>query len=183
MRAIKIAAILLIALAGPTHAQTLTVNSVALSLGENEVRARADIASAGMDLFKFGASPDSFSITVKRDTTYDYVGNIAFANGRVKWVQRAWYLNQTPDDKNTLASIFYNAASSLLEGVGRANCTVSVKTSDNSPSSGVSKITTIECMKPAYSHSLILMSVDCSAGCSIGNITGSLEESIKQNQE
>jgi hypothetical protein len=63
MRAITIAPILLIALAGPTHAQTLTVNSVNLYLGETEARARADLAAAGMTISKldpdrslFGAS-------------------------------------------------------------------------------------------------------------------------------
>jgi hypothetical protein len=180
MRVITIA-VLFFVLTASAHAQNLTVNSVNLSLGESEIKARADLTSAGMKIQELGA--DSYVVTAKRGEIYDLVGAIAFVKGKVTWIQRDWYMNETPNDKNTLANIFYSAAASLLEGNEQANCTINVKTQDTSPSSGISKVTTIQCVRPSHVHALVMMGVDCSAGCSIGNISGALTESIKQNQE
>jgi hypothetical protein len=94
-------------------------------------------------------------------------------------INRDWYLAQTSNDKNSLAQVFYSAAAALLEGSPSATCNVSVENRDNSPNSGISKITTIECHKENYKHSLILIGVDCSGGCSAGTITASLEESVQ----
>jgi hypothetical protein len=92
-------------------------------------------------------------------------------------------VNQTPNDKNILANIFYSAAASLLEGDEHANCTISVKTQDSSPRSGISNRTKIECLRPGHEHVLLMDGADCSAGCSIGNISSALVESIKQTTE
>jgi|SRR5215469_11895389 len=125
---IAIATIFFLMLTISTRAQTLTINGVNLSLGENETKTRADIAAAGIDIQKVGA--DSYIVTVKRGHEGDLVGEIAFRKGRLCSILRDWYLNQAPDDKNALANIFYSAATSLLEGNDQATCTIGVKIQD-----------------------------------------------------
>jgi hypothetical protein len=175
------AAILFLALAASTSAQTLTVNGVNLSLGESETKARADITTARMEMHQMGE--DTYTVSAKRGDLFDLFGGIAFTKGRVTWVQRNWYLNETRDDKNALAIIFYSAMASLLEDNDQANCTISVKTQDRSPSEGIMKTTKIECVRPNRIHNLILIATDCSAGCSIGDFSPSLSEAIKSNPE
>ena len=174
---IAIATIFFLMLTTSTRAQTLAINGVNLSLGESQTKARADIAAAGMDIHKMGE--DSYTVTVKRGDTGDLVGEVAFRKGRLFWIQRDWYLNQTPDDKNALANIFHSATASLLEGNDQATCTIGVKVHDFSPSGGISKTTSIECVSPSHIHTLVLTGTDCSPGCSIGPVSGSFAESIK----
>lgn len=167
---------LFLGIATPAKAQSLAVNGVNFTLGESEAKARADISASGMEIFNAGSS---FNLAVKQGGVYDFMGGIGFTNGKVESIQRHWFLNRTPEDKNTLLTIFYSATASLLEGSDHSVCALSVKSQDSSPTSGVAKMTTIECIQGIHIHLLTLIAVDCSAGCSIGNVSGSLTESIK----
>ena len=124
-------------------------------------------------------SSNSYTLGVKRGESYDLIGEVSFTDGKIDSIERAWYVTKTPDDRNALAQVFYSAATSLLDGRGSSVCNVSVKSEDHSPSMGTSKTTTIECLRAGYEHSLILIGVDCSGGCSIGSVAGSLFESIR----
>jgi hypothetical protein len=179
MRVAITATIVFVLLSASTHAQALKVNGVNLFLGESETRARADIKANGMEM-KGGTGGNSYFLTVKRGEIYEFFGSVTFDKGKVTWISREWYLNQPSIDKNALANIFYSAAASLLEGKDQATCTISVKSEDFSPSEGVVKTTEIECVRLNRIHTLTLMGSDCSVGCSIGDVTGSVIESIKE---
>ena len=159
------------------QAQSLVIHGVTLSLGEAESKARSDIVSAGIEIKQ---SPDiAPSLMVKHGNQYEFLGDIDFKNGKVVWLQRDWYLDDTPNDKTVLAGIFHSAVSSLLEGAAQETCTIQVRNLDNTPSSGVSKITDITCAHGTYEHGVHLLSVDCAGGCSIGTIAPGLSESLK----
>ena len=178
MKFVAIAVFLL--LASDISAQTLNINGAAFYLGESEAKARADIAAADMTITTDpGSLPGTYWLRVKRGSLYELLGGISFADGKVNWIDRDWYLNQTSNDKNVLAQVFYSAVTSLLEGNDSGLCSINVKSEDRSPNSGASKTTTIVCHKGNHKHSLILIGVDCSGGCSIGTVVGSLSESIR----
>jgi hypothetical protein len=180
MRSAIISASLFLSLTVSTHAQALNVNGANLFLGQSEVRARAEIKAAGMGMNNLGTEGGSYILTIKRGEIYESFGSVTFEKGKVTFISRDWYLDQPSIDKNALANIFYSAATSLLEGKERATCTISVRTKDFSPSQGVVKTTEIECIRSNRIHTLSLMGSDCSAGCSIGDVTGSVIESVKE---
>jgi len=180
MRSAIISATLFLSLTVSTHAQALKVNGANLYLGESEAKARADIKANGMGMNSGGTEGGSYILTIKRGEIYESFGSVTFEKGKVIFISREWYLDQPSIDKNALANIFYSAAASLLEGKERAICSITVNSKDFSPSEGVMKTTEIECLKSNRIHTLSLVGSDCSAGCSIGDVTGSVIESIKE---
>jgi len=168
--------VFLMALSFCAPAQTLNIHGVDFSLGETEARARADIAAAEIELQKFQAE---YLLTVKRGDAHDLLGQISFKNGKVEWIGREWYVEGIANDKNDLAQVFSSAVTSLLAGNASALCNIIVRTVDRSPSSGVSKSTTIICHQGNYKHLLVLDGTDCSGGCSIGPVSAALTEILR----
>jgi hypothetical protein len=180
MRFAITATIFFISMSASIHAQSLPVNGANLYLGQNETEARAQIKAAGMEMKRVALGENSYVLGIKQAERYDLFGEVSFEKGKVSWIDREWYLNKSPDDKNVLANIFYSAAASLLEGKDQATCTITVKTQDFSPSQGITKTTKIECVKAKRIHALVFTGTDCSAGCSIGDIAATLAESVNE---
>lgn len=178
MRPLLIAVIFL-SCATAALSQSLSINGVSVSLGESEAQARADLTAAGLLINSM--SSDTFAVTAKRGDEYPLFGEIGFQHGKTSFVQREWLLPSTTNDASTVLTVIHSAVTSLLEAESSGQCTVSVKTQDFSPSEGISKTTLIRCARATYTHTLITISTDCSTGCSIGNISPSIRETITQN--
>ena len=160
-------------LASDVFAQNLYVNGVTFTLGESEASARADIQSSEMTISKEGF------LRVKRGELYELCGSVVFKGGKVVAVQRDWFLNQTPDDKNVVANAFHDAMVSVLDGKDSAMCSLNVKEQGVGPDFGKLRSTTIRCYTPKWNHILILSGADCSGGCS-EKVSASLTEIISE---
>lgn len=101
-------AVFLMAFASDVSAQTLNINGASISLGESEAKARADIAAADMTIDN-APGLASHWLRIKRGDVYESIGGIAFKDGKAYWIDRDWYLAQTPNDKNLLAQVSYSA--------------------------------------------------------------------------
>jgi hypothetical protein len=180
MRISLIVLAMLLALAPSARSQSLSVKGAIISLGESEAQVQTDIAAVGLEFSRFNES--IVGLTGKSgDMPHELFGEVEFKGGKVSFVDRQWIINSTPNDTETTLTIFNSAISSVIESDSQARCTVSVKSRDDSPSSGLTKTSRIECIRSDYTHSLETSVTDCSAGCSIGSIAPGLIESLKRN--